>query len=373
MLTGSGFLVLFLWLGLLFGRGDFWRMREDDATGPPGPARWPAVTAVVPARDEADVIAESLGSLLDQDYPGPFHIILVDDGSTDGTGDIARALAAARFSGRLRVLQGAPLPSGWTGKLWALSQGIAAAGDTPKYLLLTDADIVHDPDSVRSLVARAEAGNLAMASLMAKLHCESLAERATIPAFIYFFQMLYPFRLVNGPGRKAAAAGGCLLANRTALERAGGIASVKGALIDDCAMGARLKMQGPIWLGLTERVRSIRRYETMQPVAQMVTRSAYAQLRYSPLILAGTLAGMVVTFLAPPILEIGFGDPAALLAWILMTVSFVPVTRRYGVSPSWSLALPLIALLYSLWTVRSALAHWRGRGGYWKGRVQAAR
>jgi hopene-associated glycosyltransferase HpnB len=377
LLTGlAASLPLVIWVYLLVGRGGFWLAHErDDVAEPAEPPSWPAVTAVVPARDEADVITRSIGSLLAQDYPGPFRVVLVDDDSSDGTGRLARGLPNAEA---LSVLQGAPLPAGWTGKLWAMKQGVEAAGavePAPKYLLLTDADIAHAPDNLRRLVARAEAGGLVLTSLMAKLSCANAAERLLIPAFVYFFAMVYPFAQVNDPkNRVAGAAGGCMLARADTLAAAGGIAAIRTALIDDCALGALMKARGPIWLGLTERARSIRPYASIGQIGRMIARSAYAQLDYSPLILAGAVLGMVLTYLAAPLAAIF--APAAwrwvgVLAWALMALSFQPMLRFYRRSPLWGLALPVIGALYTLFTVQSALDVWRGRGGAWKGRVQA--
>jgi hopene-associated glycosyltransferase HpnB len=372
----AGLLCLAIWAWLLVAHGGFWRADQTDAAAAPEPASWPAVAAVVPARDEADVIAASITSLLAQDYPGPFKVILVDDGSTDGTAAAARA--AARAFGRperLEVLSGAPLPPGWTGKLWAVSQGIAAASGAPALLWLTDADIAHTPDNLRRLVARAETGRLALTSLMAELRCESFAERLLVPAFVLFFQMVYPFRWANRPERTtAAAAGGCMLVRRTALEAAGGMAAIRGAIIDDCALAAALKPHGPIWLGLTHRAKSLRPYPTLGSVGRMVSRSAYAQLDYSPWLLLGTLAGLMITFIAPPALALFAPAPAryaGLAAWLAMTVAFQPMLRFYRRSPLWGAALPLIAALYAAFTLQSAIDVWRGRGGMWKGRSQA--
>ena len=367
-------LSLAIWLYLLLGRGLFWLARErDDRDEPAEPTVWPSVVAVVPARDEADVIACSIGSLLAQDYPGEFRVVLVDDQSGDGTGELARGLTRAE---RLEVLSGATLPRGWVGKMWAVSQGIAHASQAaPEYLLLTDADIGHRPDNLRKLVARAEAGRLALVSLMVRLHCRTLPERMLIPAFVFFFDMLFPFGWVNDPHRKlAAGAGGCMLVRRSALEAAGGITTIKDAIIDDCALADRLKRQGPIWLGLTLRAKSLRPYRNFGEIARMVSRSAYAQLRYSPWMLAGALIGMALTYLAPAALTLSLqGWAAALgaLSWLLMAISFQPMLRLYGLSPLWGLALPLIGALYTLFTVQSAIQVWRGRGGMWKGRAQA--
>jgi hopene-associated glycosyltransferase HpnB len=366
------------WIYLLLGRGFFWLAREvDDVREPPEPAQWPAVTAVVPARNEADVIARSIGGLLAQDYPGEFKVVLVDDASDDGTAD--RAIAAAEKLGaspRLTVVAGQPLPAGWTGKLWAVSQGVEAASpDAPAYLLITDADIAHSPDNLRHLAARAEDGRLVMVSLMARLSVATWAERLMIPAFVFFFDMLYPFAWVNDPTRvTAAAAGGCMLVRREALEAAGGIAAIKAEIIDDCALGARLKAQGPIWLGLTERAISLRPYPSFGEIGRMISRSAYAQLGYSPLMLAGTIAGMILVYLDAPILTAFAAGPArwiGLATWTLMAVAFQPMLSFYRRSPLWGFALPLIGAIYAAFTLLSAVQVWRGRGGMWKGRAQA--
>jgi hopene-associated glycosyltransferase HpnB len=371
-----GGLSLAIWGYLLLGRGGFWLCRErDDRDEPADPAHWPSVVAVVPARNEADVIARSVASLLAQDYPGAFRVILVDDDSADGTADVARAAAAGHpRGGRLEVLAGAPLAAGWTGKLWAQSQGVARAGDAG-YLWLTDADIAHAPETLRRLVARAEARGLVLTSLMAKLTVDTFPERLLIPAFVFFFAMLYPFAWVNDPRRAtAAAAGGCMLVRREALTAAGGLEAIRGRIIDDCSLGALMKRRGPIWLGLTRRARSLRPYAGLGEIARMVSRSAYAQLNFSPWLLAGTVAGMGIVYLAAPVLALGAsGAPRwmGIGAWLAMTIAFQPMLRLYGRSPPWGLALPLIGALYTLFTLRSAVETWRGRGGMWKGRAQA--
>jgi hopene-associated glycosyltransferase HpnB len=368
------FLSFAIWIYLLVARGGFWLMRERNNANLPAPASWPSVVAVVPARDEADVIAASIGSLLAQDYPGSLRVVLVDDQSTDGTAEIARTLDA---QGRLEVITGTARPPGWTGKLWAVSQGIARAKENfpSDYLWLTDADIAHTPDNLRALISRAEQDKLVLVSEMAKLHCTTAAERFLIPAFVFFFDMLYPFSWVNDPRNKmAAAAGGCMLARRDALEAAGGIEQIKGEIIDDCAFGRLMKRQGPIWLGLTDMATSIRPYEGMGEIGRMVSRSAYAQLNYSPLVLAGTVLGMLILYVLPPVAALGAASTAmalGLLAWIGMAVSFQPMLRFYGVSPLWGIALPVIGLVYTGFTIDSALQFWRGRGGMWKGRAQA--
>ena len=369
------------WVYLLVGHGGFWRARECDA-GPAAEAPsggWPSVVAVIPARNEADVVAQSIGSLLRQDYEGSLNVILVDDQSSDATAEIAEAAArAADASERLTVIKGESLPAGWTGKLWALHQGIEhalASAEAPAYLLLSDADIGYAADSLTRQVAVAEKGGYALVSRMAKLRCENLPERVLIPAFIFFFQMLFPFAWVNSTDRRmAAGAGGCMLTHRRDLEAAGGVASVRSALIDDCALAAKLKAQGPIRLELSPRVVSLRPYESLGEIRRMVARSAYAQLRFSPLLLAGTVFGMALIYVAPPALAIfAVGAPRwlGLLAWAGMALSFQPTLRFYRLSPLWGWALPVIASLYLLFTLDSAWQHSKGRGGMWKGRAQA--
>ena len=371
-----GVIPLVIWAGLIFAHGGFWTAdQRDDRAAPPEPSEWPAVIAVVPARDEADVIARSIGSLLAQDYPGAFRVILVDDSSSDGTADAARAEAQRQGrEDRLEVLAGQPLASGWTGKLWAVHQGtLQAEAAAPKYLLLTDADIGHAPDNLRALVSRAEAGELVLTSLMAQLHCKTPAERFLIPAFVFFFQMVYPFARVNRPGPTAAAAGGVMLAGREALKAAGGIAAIRKALIDDCALGALMKAQGPIWLGLTHRAVSLRPYQTVAEIGRMVSRSAYAQLDYSAIKLIGVVLGMALVYMAP-IAALFCGGALTLLGlatYLLMAFSFQPMLRFYKVSPLWGFALPAIGGAYTVFTVQSAVQMWRGKGGLWKGRAQA--
>jgi len=362
-----------IWLALLFGRGFYWLSAVRDSDLLLRPARWPSVVSVIPARNEAAVISRSVASLMRQDYPGALSVIVVDDDSNDGTG--AAADAAATGSGRtLTVQKGQPLPAGWTGKLWALKQGVAAAEQSaPDLLLLTDADIAHAPDSLSWLVAKAMQDGTVLTSFMAKLRCESLAERSHVPAFIYFFEMLYPFSWVRQPkAQTAAAAGGCVLLKADALRQAGGIESIRNALIDDCSLARRLKAVGPIWLGLTDRAHSIRAYDSFADVRQMISRSAYAQLNYSPLLLAGTMIGMGITYLAAPLLAIfahGWPQLAGIAVWAAMALSFVPTLRFYRLSALWGIALPGIAMLYAAYTFESAWKHWRRRGGQWKGRV----
>ncbi len=364
-----------IWAYLIAARGAYWRGSvRDDTSIARLPSPWPAVAAVIPARNESECIARSVTSLLRQDYRGPLSILVVDDDSDDGTGAVAKNAAAG--DERLSVIRTTGPSAGWTGKLWAVSQGVAAAETFhPEYLLLTDADIEHAPDTLSWLVAHSVNGRFVLTSLMAKLRCVSLAEKIHVPAFIYFFQMLYPFAWVARAGSStAAAAGGCMLVRKDALASVGGLASIRGALIDDCSLGAMLKTVGPIWLGLTNRAQSIRPYPTFADVARMVSRSAYSQLRYSLLALVATTLGMAITFITPPMLALfasGLPRYLGLLAWAAMSLSFVPTLRYYRLSPIWSVALPGIALLYMAYTLQSAYQHFRRRGGQWKGRVHA--
>ena len=384
-------IVLAIWLYLIAARGGFWRAAERDDGGvapeSDGTHRWPSVGAVIPARDEAETIGETVASLLRQNYQGTFNVIVVDDQSRDATGRIAREAADALGAGerakalgpakRLTVLPGRALPPGWTGKLWAQQQGVEFAENAPQapdYLLLTDADIVYAPDALASLVARAERHGFVLTSLMAKLRCKSFAERMFVPAFIFFFQMLYPFAWASDPRRStAAAAGGCMLIRRDVLRAVGGLASIRAALIDDCALAKTLKPHGPISIALTERVQSVRAYPSVGDIRRMVSRTAYAQLRYSPVLLAGTVLGLTLTYLAPVALAVfaeGIPQFAGIFAWVLMAFAFRPTLRFYHLSWLWAPALPAIAAVYMAFTLDSAYQHARGRGGMWKGRAQ---
>jgi hopene-associated glycosyltransferase HpnB len=364
------------WAYLDAARGGFWRARERDDAIVPCMAAWPSVCAVVPARDEAAVIGDTLASLLAQDYEGPFSIVVVDDHSGDATASLVRTIADTQAAGRVRVVSAPPLAPGWTGKLSAVAHGLRVAGDVD-LLLFTDADIHHASDSLRTLVARLRERRLVLASRMARLRCESAAERALVPAFVFFFQMLYPFAWVNDARRAtAAAAGGCMLVDRHALVGAGGIAAIHGALIDDCALARLMKAQGPIELALSERAISTRSYGAYREIRRMVVRSAYTELRHSPWRLAFVVAAMVIVFVAPPIVAVfasGVARTLGIFAWAAMALAFVPMLVFYRRSLLFAPALPAIATAYLVMTLESALAHARGRGGEWKGRLHAPR
>jgi hopene-associated glycosyltransferase HpnB len=365
-MTTLALLSLLVWLYLLLAHGRFWHSGPELVPGRSVAA--PSVAVVVPARDEAAVIGETLRSLLAQDYAGSLQVILVNDGSSDATGALARCIADPR----LTVLDGQPRPSGWSGKLWAIAQGLAAA-DTADLVLLTDADIVHDRRHLATLVAQAERHDLDLVSEMVALNCDSTAERALVPAFVFFFQLLYPFTWVNDPLRAAsAAAGGTILIRRRALRRIGGIAAVHGALIDDVALASAVKRGGRIWLGHTALARSVRVYPAWVDIWRMVTRTAYVQLHFSPLLLLATTIGMALTFLVPPAAAL-FGHGAARwigwLVWGAAAVSYQPTLHRYRRSFLWAPCLPLIAAFYLAATIGSAANHHLGRGVAWKGRA----
>lgn len=378
-------LSLAAWVWLIVFRGRFWW--ADQRLGqPPEPTDWPAVAAVVPARNEAAHVGAAVASLFAQDYPGEFRVVVVDDGSDDGTADAAYdGAAGAGRSDRLTIVDGSPLEPGWTGKLWAVSQGLAAVERSvpgAAYVLLTDADIAHDPSNLRRLVAKAEAGRLDLVSLMVRLRCKTIWERLLIPAFVFFLQKLYPFPWVNDAKRQtAAAAGGCMLVRRAVLARIGGVAAIRDAVIDDCALAAAIKRSnGAIWLGLADRSgpRSLRGYDGLSGVWRMVARSAYVQLRHSPALLAGTVVGMALLYLGPPVALIGGAltvDPlvAALggAGWAAMWGCYRPTLEDYGQPVLAGLALPLAGLLYVAMTVDSARLTRAGRGAAWKGRTYA--
>ncbi|WGD44344.1 glycosyltransferase [Streptomyces cathayae] len=366
------------WLWLLLFQGFFWR---TDVRLPSRrePEAWPSVCVVVPARDEAAVLPASLPSLLAQDYPGRAEVFLVDDGSTDGTGELARELAGRPGSLPLTVGSPGEPPAGWTGKLWAVRHGIELArARAPEYLLLTDADIAHAPDSLRRLVAAARTGGFDVVSQMARLRVESAWERLVVPAFVYFFAQLYPFRRIGRQGtRTAAAAGGCVLLRAEAAERARIPDAIRQAVIDDVALARAVKAGGGrVWLGLADRVDSVRPYPRLDDLWRMVSRSAYAQLRHSPVLLAGTVVGLALVYLVPPVAVVAglaAGDRGAVAvgaaAWLVMAGTYLPMLRYYR-QPLWlAPLLPFTAFLYLLMTVDSAVRHHRGRGAAWKGRT----
>jgi hopene-associated glycosyltransferase HpnB len=366
------------WVYLLVGHGSFWR---TDQRLPPAsaPVAWPSVVAVVPARDEAAILPQTLPTLLTQEYQGQLTVLLVDDESSDGTADVAAALGKTG-PGRLQVLAGERTPPGWAGKVWAMAQGLRAAGNAD-YILFTDADIAYAPGTLSALVGAAVSSDRMLVSQMALLRTDTLAERLLIPAFVYFFAQLYPFRRVNRRGgRTAAAAGGCMLVRRAALEAAGGLEPIGGARIDDVALAGLLKRaQADTWLGFSTDVVSRRRYSRLAEIWDMVARSAYTQLRYSPAILAGTVSGMALLYLLPVAAVLaGLLLPSAWLAiagfsaWAAMSVTYLPVLRLYGLSPARAVCLPLIGALYTAMTISSATRHRAGQGGEWKGRTIVA-
>ncbi|MGK7887511.1 MAG: glycosyltransferase [Crocosphaera sp.] len=383
-------LSLIIWIYLLLFRGSFWLSNQRINNNLQPLDEYPSICAIIPARNEADVLPISLKSLLNQDYSGDFSIILVDDQSDDNTGNVAQEIAnICQKDAQLKVISGQPLATGWSGKLWAMKQGIEQASklnNKPDYLLLTDADIEHHNSNLQELVKQAETEKLAMTSLMVKLRCDSFWEQFLIPAFVFFFEKLYPFSWVNNPRNKmAAAAGGCILIRRQILEEIGGIEVVKQALIDDCSLAAAVKeklqedrenIEQGIWLGLSEKTLSLRPYDDLDSIWNMVARTAYTQLNYSPLLLIGTLLGLTMVYLVAPIsliLGLIINNPAIIIlggiTWLLMTISYIPTLKLYKCSFLWGLTLPLIGLLYGLMTLDSAWRHWRGKGGGWKGRV----
>jgi hopene-associated glycosyltransferase HpnB len=393
MLIAAGVLTLLIWTYLVFARGGFWRissamppLQRGAALHESSPAENPLrIAVIIPARNEADVVDRVVRSLLRQSGQSAIHIFLVDDGSTDSTAQVARAVATAVGQPEnITIVPGTPLPSGWSGKLWALEQGIELARQTnPDFFLFTDADIEHAADSVATLVSIAEAGPYDLASFMVKLHCRSVAEKLLIPAFIYFFFKLYPPAWTANPRRvTAGAAGGCILIRPAALDNAGGIQAIRQEVIDDCALAARVKHAGGrLWLGASATTHSIRPYGGFSEIGRMISRSAFNQLRHSTMLLLLSIMGMAATYLLPPALVLGVPSgyhvaPAALVvgtataAWLLMIVSYMPVVRLYRLSPLWALALPAAAVFYVGATFHSAVKYWSGRGGQWKGRIQ---
>ena len=371
---------LAIWLYLLAGRGGFWNVSRLLLPKGDGTLSGKRVVVVIPARDEALTVGRTIQSLFAQRLGHELHIVLVDDASSDGTADVARQ--AAVFCGhaeQLTIVQAKPLAAGWTGKLWALSQGIAQANQwEPDYLLLTDADIDYETDTLNDLLLLAEQKNFDLASLMVKLACHTAAEKLLIPPFVYFFLQLYPPRWTASENyRTAGAAGGCVLIRPEALARGGGVAAIRSAVIDDCALARIVKNSGgKLWLGMTTDVESLRSYQSWRDVARMIARTAFNQLRHSGLLLAMTVTGLFLTYLAP-VAAMATMDRRSMaigaMAWFLMAVTYLPMTRFYARSPLFSLTLPLAALFYTMVTIFSAWLYWRRRGGEWKGRMQDIR
>ena len=368
---------LAIWLYLAFLRGNFWRLEEDHLE-PKSLEKWPHVVAIVPARNEVANIARAVTRLLGQEYPGEFEIIVVDDHSDDGTASLARKAAeGAGSAARITVHAASELPPGWTGKLWALNEGISAvSGNAPDFFWFTDADIVHAPDTLRRLVSRSETESLDLASLMALLQAKTFPEKLLIPPFLYFFLMLYPPRWIADPRKRTAgAAGGCILLRCAALKRIGGLASIRNEVIDDCALARAVKNTGGrLWMGVTRTSISLREYKTFAEIRDLIARTAFTQLRYSSVLLVGTLLGLFVTYWLPWILFFVDEDPAWLFgstAASLMTVTFLFTVKFYNRSALWALTLPFAAAFYGYATFLSAVRYWLGRGAQWKGRSQA--
>jgi hopene-associated glycosyltransferase HpnB len=373
----AAWLAAVAWIGLVVARGRFWDARSDCLAPPEDSGDAPVVHAVIPARNEGDVIARTVASVVAQRYRGRFAVTVVDDRSEDATASEVARVADER----VQLHRAQPRPAGWSGKVWAMSEGVAAAraaGAAPAYWWFTDADVEHADDTLARLVATARAQRRDMVSLMVELHCDEPWERLLIPAFVFFFRLLYPFAWVNDPRRNVAgAAGGCVLLDAALLERIGGIACIKGELIDDCSLAAAVQRAGgTLWLGLTSRSRSVRPYVGLAPIWSMVARTAYTQLRYSPLLLAGTVAGMLLLYVAP-VAALALGAArrrpalalAGALAWGTMSAAYAPTVRLYRL-PVWrALTLPLAGVLYTIMAVDSARRHAGGRGGVWKGRT----
>ena len=373
--TSVATLTAVTWSYLALARGAFWRTKSAKPDASENAGFSGGVVAVVPARNEAELIGPVVTSLLNQCMAMP--VILVDDESTDGTADVARrASEKAGKADALIVVQSKPLPAGWTGKLWSMHQGIECARAlNPTWFLLADADVLHGPETVANLGLIASHGPYDLVSFMVKLHCESLPEKLLIPPFVYFFFMLYPPAWIrDNRGSTAGAAGGCMLVRAETLERAGGLESIRGAVIDDCSLARLLKQRdGRLWMGLTDQSQSLRRYETFADIEHMISRTAFKQLKHSPLLLLCTIAGMVITYLAPPLLLLTGSKPAIFLgaaAWAAMTITYSAIVRYYRLNPAWALTLPVAALFYLGATMHSAVKYWNGSGGDWKGRFQ---
>jgi hopene-associated glycosyltransferase HpnB len=387
----AGILALLIWMVLWLLHGGFWKL-EPFLPQPEEDLSWPDVDVIIPARDEADILPHALPTVLGQDYPGKVRVFLVNDQSRDGTAEVARQLADASPCGeRLVIVESASRPKGWTGKLWALQQGIKASETHAASLVLfTDADIAHEKSSLARLVTQSLQGDYDLVSLMARLQASGFWSRLLVPAFVYFFAMLYPFkRIADSRSRCAGAAGGCVLLRRRALKKAGGLPAIAGALIDDCSLGRLIKRHGRsgggrIWLGFTREVVSMRSCTDLSTVWRMVVRTAFVQLHHSWLLLLGTVFGMTLVFLVPPLcffvggwdlilhngnVAAGFSAISGGVAWAVMTRTFRPMIRLYRQPLCMAWLLPLAAYLYTVMTVDSALRFLRGEGGAWKGRT----
>ena len=375
--TIAGILSVLAWLYLVFGRGGFWRVSRHLPALLPKPKSPSRIAPVIPARNEAGVIGKSIFSLLNQTGDHAIHIFLVDDDSNDGTAEAARR--AAEHSGKplaLTIIQGTALPAGWTGKLWAVQQGIEQAREwQPDFFLLTDADILHASNNVATLVSIADNSSYDLASFMVRLQCQTAAEKLLIPAFVFFFFKLYPPAWISSPRYSTAgAAGGSILVRPETLENAGGIEAIRNEIIDDCALARAVKRHGgKVWLGMSAKTVSLRPYKTFTEMDRMISRTAFNQLNHSFVILSLAFIGLALMYLVPPLLLFTrqwFAFQLGLSAWLLMTCCYLPMVRFYGLNPLWALTLPLAALFYMAATCHSAIKYWSGRGGEWKGRIQ---
>jgi hopene-associated glycosyltransferase HpnB len=373
-------LSLCIWVVLTFFRGAFWQLTsfDDDFAVHPAPTTWPRIIAVLPARNEAETIGRTVVSLASQQYSGEFRIIVVDDHSEDATAELARQAAeSAGAADGVTISPAAALAPGWTGKLWAMQQGIECAGESaPDYFWFTDGDIVHAPDTLRRLVSRAEANGLDLGSLMVLLRAKTFPEKLLIPPFLYFFLKLYPPKwIASAKSRKAGAAGGCILLRSAALGRMGGLLAIRQEVIDDCALARAVKRSGgSVWMGLTRNSVSLRSYQSFAEIRDLIARTAFSQLNYSTALLLGTLLGMLLTYVVPVVLVFQTQPllwRLSLAAWALMTITYLPTVRFYRHAPLWAALLPVAALFYSCATILSAVRYWLGRGGLWKGRAQA--
>lgn len=384
LLVGCAGMALIAWLYLSVGHGRFWRGGKhlEDCLPLFNPTHWPTVLVVMPARNEAEVIEPTLRSLLEQDYPGKFHIVLVDDRSDDGTSQLAQGLAAHHPTGsKLTVVTAETRPPGWMGKVWALHTGLQLAdqvGEEAEYQYFTDADILHSPGNLRAMMSKAEVEHLDLVSLMVRLHCRHAWEKLLIPPFVYFFQKLYPFSWINdSTSSVAGAAGGCILVRTDTLKRAGGLSAIRGEVIDDCALGKRVKkVGGKVWIGLTDTEHSIRPYDSLAGIWAMVARTAFSQLHYSLWILGATVPGLLLLYVIPPMIVLTYplhghtlAGTLAVFTWVLITTTFHPTVRNFNLPTPFSLVLPIAALFYLGMTVDSAYRHWRGWGTQWKGRT----